>query len=477
MTLELWPIGLVLAVLLLVIIVLRGFLRPSKAEPVLMHRSKWKHRLTLTVRRAFVAAGWKVQDGMIAGGVQVDLIVFSPLANFEIVTVNQTARNFRSDTLLLERIEEESRHFRIRNGCTIHFVDSGVGIEFVRLAERRGLLVIHIDEIDEVTSLSKYFSALPDSLSDLQLRVLGSSFLACSNLCGRFKAAGELGKAIEWARRAIKSRFGYSMHSTLFALLLESGDLDGAEEIGKEGLSFKPKDAATFFKGFQKIATLRGDDAAAVDWAERWVVAALEEPKELVLAYENLAALHERQRNSSLAAVAISQALELAPDNPGVLRRAAKIAILDGNLPVACDYADRCLARTPEDAGAHELLADVLMRQKSTERAAAVVAEALSQHPNNAGLLRRASMIALESGDLVESARFAERWVAAAPQDAGAYDHASVVYLRAERYDEASLANAKALELDPLRPNLQRRRADIAVRLARQTAPVPSGSV
>jgi tetratricopeptide (TPR) repeat protein len=213
-----------------------------------------------------------------------------------------------------------------------------------------------------------------------------------------------------------------------------------------------------------------------VAWAERWVVVALEEPKELVLAYENLAALHERQRNSSAAALAIGQALGLAPDNPGILRRAAKIAILDENLPAARDYAERCLVRTPEDAGAHELLADVLMRQKNTERAAAVVAEGLARHSDNAGLLRRASMIAVETGDLVAGARFAERWVAAAPHDAGAYDHASLVYLRAELYEEARLANAKALELDPLRPNLQRRGADIAAKLAQQTAPSPFSS-
>jgi tetratricopeptide (TPR) repeat protein len=439
-----------------------------------MHRSKWKHRLTRDARRAFAGAGWKIREGMVAGGVEVDFFVLSPLANFEILSINQTARSFRSDTILLERIEEQSRHFRIRNGCAIHLVDSGIGSEFVRLAKERGILVIHIDEIDQVTSLSKYFSALPEVLLPLQLRVLESNFLACSNLCGRFKAAGEIGKAIEWARRAIKSRYGYSIQSTLFSLLLESGDLDGAEEVGKEGLSFKPNDAAIFFKGFQKIATLRGDHATAVGWAERWVAMEPLEPRELVLAYDNLAQLHEQHRNGPAAVLAIGQALRLSPGNPGILRRAARIALLDGNVVAALDYAERCVAQAPGDAGAHDLLADVLMRQKSYERAKTVIVEALALHPEHVGLLRRASIIALETGDFVVAAQFAERWVAAATSDAGAYDHASFVYLRAERYEEARLANAKALELDPLRPNIQRRAADIAARLARQTMPPPS---
>ena len=474
MNLELWSALLIPALLLVVILVLRAFAMARRTEPLLMHRSKWKHRLTRDARRAFETAGWKIKPGMVAGGEEVDFFVFSQLANFEIITINRTARNFRSDTRLIERMEEQSRHFRIRNGCAIHIVDGGVGTDFIASGERRGLLMIHIDDIGEITSLTKYAANLPEALSPLQLRLLESNFLACSNLCQRFKAAGEPKKAIEWARRAIKSRYGYSVHYTLFSLLLESGDLDGAEEVGKEGLSYKPKDSVSFFKGLQKIATLRGDDTEAAAWAERWVAAEPEDPKELLLAYDNLAALHERHKNGPAAALAIGNAMRLAPDDPGILRRAARIALLEGNLPAARDYAERWIIQAPRDGGAYDLLADALLRQKSFGPAAAAIAEALVLNPDSAGFLRKASIIAMESGDFTAAIRFAERWVAAAPDDAAAYDHASLIYLRAGQYEEAGLANAKALKLDPLRPNLQRRSADIAATLARQAALPPS---
>ena len=450
----------------------RSVKRARDSEPDRFNNSRWRLALIKKTRRQFRGTKWKLREGAPVAERYIDFFLIGELGSFEIICFDRTMKKFMTEMRILEEHEDTTRRFRARNGCLIGVFDDGFSLEFAKNAGARSLLVVHVDDLNVLVGLDKYFDTLPEELTPFELRILEGSFVACMNLSSRFKAARNLEKAIEWARRALIVRYGYSAHFVLFSLLLDNNDMDAAEAVGNEGLSFKPKDSVGFFKGLQKIAIVRGDNAAAITWAERWIAA---EPDD-ALAYDNLASLYERQKNGAAASVAIGKALQLAPWNVGVLRRAAKIALLEGNLSAAFGYAEQWAAQAPNDGGAYEFQADVLLRQKNYDGAKLAIATAMSLQSDNWSFVRKSSVIALDSGDVTAAAKFAEQWVAMASTDPRAYDHMSLVYLRASQYEEASQANAKALELDPANLNIQRRAVDIQNRLGRPPVSVSSTS-
>jgi tetratricopeptide (TPR) repeat protein len=461
----------------LVALALAGFLlrrqrRTRGVEPERFNHSRWKEVLLKRTARKFRGTKWKLQPGRYIADREISFFLESALGNFELLCLDRTMKKFKSETDILESLEVTAGIFLRRKSCLVIIYDDGMSPEFVSNAERRSLLTIHVDELDALVGLEKYIDHVPDELPPPALRIMRKNFSVCMSMANRLKSAGRLEQAIEWARRAIDIRYGYSAHFTLFLWLIEKKDWDAAETIGNEGLSFRPKESIEFFKGFQKIAIARNNDEIAIEWAKRWIAAAPDD----ALAHDNLASLYEMQKNGPAAYQAVDKALQIAPKHSGILRRATKIALMEEKLSEALGYAERWAALEPKDGSAHEVRADILLRQKDYDGARAAIAMALILQPNSCGFIRRSSTIALESGDLNAATRFAEQWVAVAPTDPWAYDHLSIVHLRALRYEKARQANARALEFDPANPNFQRRTVDIQKRLGTTLVPTSSTS-
>ena len=433
----------------------------QRRRPERFNNSRWKVKLIKETRRAFEQAQWKVKNGTVVSDQTIDLFVTSKIANFEVLCLDRTLQNFRSETAILEQLENTTRLIRLRNGCVMVVIDDHFPLDFARRAKLRGLLVVHVAELNSVARLARYADALPNEWSDLELSVLESSHSACLDLAQRLKEKNDTERAIEWARRAIRNRHGYSAHYLLFSLLLDSNDLAGAEQVGMEGLSYKPKDTIRFFQGFQKLCALRGDYTAVVSWAERWVAAEPDEPR----AYDNLARIYQTQHNAPMAAVVISQALKLAPKDPDILRRAAKIFLLNGDLTAAILCAEDWITQGPKDGEGHEFLAGVWQRQKQYKKAASTIAVALAINPRSPSFMRRGSFVALDNGNFSEATRLAEQWLVLAPADPWAYDQLSRIYLLSAKYCEAEAATAKALAIDPTNTNFLRRAVEIQKRI------------
>ena len=431
--------------------------RKKNPEYLLFNRSRSKKRLVEQTRRQFRAKDWTVRGKNTLVNLEVDLSVKCPIAAFQIVCLDPKLNCFLSDTSILERFEALARELRLRNEYLVLVTDDDQSAGFLSAARARGLVLVQLSEIEAVTHIIDYVDHLPKAIDELPLLVMGSSPSACADLMYRFSKAGNRAKAIEWGSRALKSHFGYFVHYALFSLLIENDDFDLAKQVGEEALSFKPKESGAFFQGFQKIATVSGDDLGAVVWAERWVKA---EPDN-ALAYSNLADLYQKQGNEPLASVAINQALELAPTDPGILRRAVMLALHRGDLAPAFSYAERWVSQAAGDSGAYEMLADVLLKQARYDEAAVAIANAMAIHSNKPTLLRKASLVALQRGDLSGATQFAEEWRSIAPSDAWAHDHLSTLYLRDARYEQALAENLEALELAPTNPNFLRRAEQI----------------
>jgi tetratricopeptide (TPR) repeat protein len=137
------------------------------------------------------------------------------------------------------------------------------------------------------------------------------------------------------------------------------------------------------------------------------------------------------------------------------------LALKDNDLATAFTRADQWVSHAAADVGAREILADVLLKQARYEEAAVVIAAAMVIESNRPSLLRKASLVALQRGDLPGATGFAEQWRATAPSDAWAHDHLSILYLRNEKYEQARAANSKALDLDPTNANFLRRAEQI----------------
>ncbi|WP_419758056.1 tetratricopeptide repeat protein [Acidisoma sp.] len=441
--------------ILLALIVVVGFLltRNRKADHILFNRSRAKKALTEETKRQFRARGWLVRRDEALINLGIDFSVECPLATFEVVCLDQSLTRFLSETAILERFEILARQFRLRKACLIVVTDGSQTKGFVKSAQDRKLVLLRLSEVEFVTQIITYVDLLPDTLDDVTLRAMEGNSATCASLMYRLSKKGEKAKAIEWGKRALKAYAGYFVHNALFFLLIDNDDLDEAEKIGQEALSFKPKDASAFYRGFQKIAFKRGNGSDAVSWAERWVKA---EPGNSQ-AYANLATIHQEQGDLAFASSNINKAMELDPANPDLLRRATLLSVRANNLDDAFDYATKWVSYAAGDVGAYETLADVLLKQARYDEAAASITEAMSIQSDRPSLLRKASLVALQRGDLPASIQFAERWRFVAPTDAWAHDHLSTIYLRGARFELAQVSNSKARELDPNNLNFLRR--------------------
>jgi tetratricopeptide (TPR) repeat protein len=143
------------------------------------------------------------------------------------------------------------------------------------------------------------------------------------------------------------------------------------------------------------------------------------------------------------------------------LRKATQLALSANDLPTACARAEQWVSIAPNDVGAYEMLFDVLLKQARYEAAATVINDALTIYSDQPRLLRKASLVALQRGDVAGATQFAERWRVSTPGDAWAHDQLSILYLRAANYDKAKAANSKSLELDPTNSNFLRRAEQI----------------
>ena len=431
-------------------------IRRKKTELFLFNRSRSKKTLVEETRRRFTIRKWVVKSvGMVS--LDIDFCVKSPMAVFYIACLDPMLNRFRSELSILERLENLAKDLRLRREYLIVVTADDLGDGFASSAHARGVSLIPLAGLESVTRIIDYADHLPDAVDAMTLRALEANPSACADLMYRFKKAGDNARAVEWGSRALKSYPGYFIHYSLFSLLIENNDFERAKQVGEEALSYKPKEAFLFFQGLQKIAALTGDETGEVTWAERWTKV---EPDN-AMAYGSLAGVYQNQGDARNSALAIDKALELAPTDPDILRKAVTLARKDGDLATAASRAEQWVTHAAEDVGARDVLADILLKQARYEEAAVVVAGALVIDPNRPSLLRKASLVALQRGDFPSATQFAEQWLAVAPNDGWAHDHLCALYLRSANYEQARDQNSRALKLDPTNSNFLRRAEQI----------------
>lgn len=154
---------------------------------------------------------------------------------------------------------------------------------------------------------------------------------------------------------------------TMGEILLSAGQLDAAQAAYEQAQSLDPE-LAIAHGGLGQIALLRGD----ADAAERHFKLALRADGNDVQALAGLGALAQRRGDPQRALQLLTQAAQLAPDDPLIQMRYARIALDQGILDLTAKALDKALAVHPDYAEAQLLRADVHVRQRELAQAQAI---------------------------------------------------------------------------------------------------------
>jgi tetratricopeptide (TPR) repeat protein len=210
---------------------------------------------------------------------------------------------------------------------------------------------------------------------------------------------GDYAGAISWIEKAIDARPGdLQVRHQLINLHLDRHDLPAATDALRRALEIAPADPF-LLRRMSDIANRRGDIAEAFEWADRAVAAS---PQDLA-SHNHLAWLYLSQCNFPAAEAAQRVALELAPADPGVLRRMSDIAARRGDMQAALEWAELAIAAQPGQADGHIHRAWLHLMQSDMPATEAALRAAWELAPNDIGLLRRLSDFAARRGDVTQA--------------------------------------------------------------------------
>jgi tetratricopeptide (TPR) repeat protein len=263
------------------------------------------------------------------------------------------------------------------------------------------------------------------------------------------RATGRPAEALPILRKVLdKSPGNVEAVSTLAAALAASGDLPGAESAAKRLVELRPtswsshKDLAGFY-----FARNRYEEAA-----KEYQRAIGLNPSVYGLHY-SLGAVRIRQGRFDEAVAALKTSIELAPSALAFSNLGACQYLL-GDFPAASASFERAVALTPGDYRLHVYLGDALTWTPG--RAAEAREAYASAIPLAEGVLRvdaqdgaATALLALceaRTGRKDEAARLAARAVALEPENASVLQRAAVVALDLGRRDESLRLLARAVE-------------------------------
>jgi tetratricopeptide (TPR) repeat protein len=225
-----------------------------------------------------------------------------------------------------------------------------------------------------------------------------------------------------------------------------------------DGLSHEAQDH--FREGVQKAHSVPPDYSGAADAFE----AAIDEEKDFMEAYFNLAMVHERRRRPDKALAVYQRALKENPDDPSAKAFIGKIHVANardlmaqGNIQGAKALMaqgkalfDEVLARDYENVPANNALALYWLLQDDTDQAEEYVRQVLTIQPSNVTALNTRGLIFLQANKLdIAKWIFAEKVLRIDPNSVEALTNLGVVWIRLDDLPSAVALLKRAIKLDP----------------------------
>ncbi len=251
--------------------------------------------------------------------------------------------------------------------------------------------------------------------------------------------------ALAWADKVVEAEPQQaSSHSFLSTVFQRRQEWDAALRALQTAMELEPERPAPHLRAASNIALGQRDFATAAKLAAAAVEADPEDPR----LHLHESHVHQAAGDIASAESSAQKALDLAQDNPSpFMRRMAEIAEVQARPVVALEWLKKALAADPKDPAPYDALARALLRQGDLDGAwqAATRALALQQ---SAGRLRRMSEIALKREGTEAAQDWAEKAIAADPNDPWSHHHLAGLLQQQGDLSGAVAAAKQALSLE-----------------------------
>lgn len=165
-------------------------------------------------------------------------------------------------------------------------------------------------------------------------------------------------------------------------------------------------------------------------------------------ALNRASALSELGRHTE-AMELVNQVLARDPENAEAHLLVASVSISLGNFKQARTAAERAIALDPQDARGHELRSAVLLQLGYPNKALRSAEEAARLSPDDSTALLILSEAALGQGRIRRATQAAQRLVSMVPDEPGGYHCLGMIALHQRLFAKAEMHFRKALEIDP----------------------------
>jgi hypothetical protein len=229
--------------------------------------SPQRAKLLKATRQHFQSRGWEVED---QSHPQLDFRVRKRQLRLFLRCLDGSARLYASSVAIIRDIENATRQVRTRTGGSlVNVFDPSFQNLALDTLILREVFAVFVENLHVITDLDRYLDELPGELDPRQSFLLKRDAWFCLFVAERYRGLGDDIRAIEWARYGVEASIGFSeAYMTLFTLLRDSGDLDGAEKIAVAALVLQPFESS-LLRAMKDLSTRRGDPEAAARWALR----------------------------------------------------------------------------------------------------------------------------------------------------------------------------------------------------------------
>ena len=227
-----------------------------------------KAALVKLVRSVLSAEGWSV--AALSHDERLDLDVAKGGLRFFVSCVDADVQLFHSSTKLIEQMTNDASSLRMLANRSLVFILNFniIGVTLEQLSSR-GLVVLHLDERDVLTTLDRFSGMLPSDPDVRQAVILQTHPKLCLAIADQYHQVGDYTSAIRWVRRVLASKFLISSATQkLFELLHQSGETEAAAEVATRALEDRPGDLH-FLRIMRDLAQQRGDSTDTEQWLER----------------------------------------------------------------------------------------------------------------------------------------------------------------------------------------------------------------
>jgi hypothetical protein len=226
-----------------------------------------RRELQKATERLFVSDGWQIDR---SSSTTQDIVVSCGILRLSVVCLDSTQAHFRNPNTMISQISELSRYHRdsLKRILLIVLERNFLLASLSQLLER-GICLVTLDGLREITSLSYIVSAPPLDVTDHQKFIFENNVDVALSISFAYAKNKQIDQALAWAK--IASKAGPSVivaHIHLFSLYRDAGDFKKADEVA-DGLLKNQQQDPRVVRVMLDYANRRGDHAQIATWERK----------------------------------------------------------------------------------------------------------------------------------------------------------------------------------------------------------------